>query len=122
MKALVLLIALLLTSTAHATEQCDRYAKFSAYPTEQLSESDSFWADNERVTTAARAAEYYKQWCDQSRLPYPKIGMSAKTATNWGKPKHVNRTTTAKGNVEQWVYGDGNYLYFTNGRLTAIQN
>jgi hypothetical protein len=42
--------------------------------------------------------------------------------TSWGKPKSVNRTTTGYGVREQWVYGDGNYLYFENGKLTAIQN
>lgn len=40
----------------------------------------------------------------------------------WGYPSHVNRTTTAAGVREQWVYGDGRYLYFENNRLTAIQD
>ena len=42
--------------------------------------------------------------------------------TNWGKPQKVNRTTTRYGTSEQWVYGDGNYLYFEDGVLTSIQN
>ncbi len=52
------------------------------------------------------------------------IGMSAKQvrASNWGAPYSVNRTTTATGVSEQWVYGGNSYLYFQNGRLTAIQN
>lgn len=52
------------------------------------------------------------------------IGMSAKQvrASNWGAPYSVNRTTTANGVSEQWVYGSSSYLYFQNGRLTAIQN
>lgn len=41
--------------------------------------------------------------------------------SSWGKPQKINRTTTARGTREQWVYG-GSYLYFENGRLTAIQN
>lgn len=41
--------------------------------------------------------------------------------SSWGKPQHINRTTTAGGQREQWVYGR-NYLYFVNGVLTAIQN
>lgn len=40
----------------------------------------------------------------------------------WGKPERVNRTTTAHGVSEQWVYGGRNYLYFDNGKLSAIQN
>ena len=42
--------------------------------------------------------------------------------SSWGKPKEIHRTTTSHGSHEQWVYGDGNYLYFDNGIVTAIQN
>lgn len=38
----------------------------------------------------------------------------------WGAPDEINRTTTAFGIHEQWVYG-GQYLYLDNGVLTAIQ-
>jgi hypothetical protein len=52
------------------------------------------------------------------------IGMSAEDAreSSWGEPQDINRTTTAHGVREQWVYGPKTYLYFTNGKLTAIQN
>jgi hypothetical protein len=40
----------------------------------------------------------------------------------WGKPRSVNRTITAAGTEEQWVYGGRNYLYFKDGILRAIQN
>lgn len=42
-----------------------------------------------------------------------------------GKPRDINRTTTAYGVREQWVYGAvGNrkYYYFENGILTTIQD
>lgn len=40
----------------------------------------------------------------------------------WGKPSAVNKTLTANGEREQWIYGNsGNYLYFDNGTLTTIQ-
>lgn len=58
-------------------------------------------------------------------LPSPKIGMSAQFVaerTNWGSPQAINRTESATGVTEQWVYGSGNYLYFKNGRLRAIQD
>jgi hypothetical protein len=42
--------------------------------------------------------------------------------TRWGRPQSKNRTTTVHGTSEQWVYGNGRYLYFTNGVLTAIQD
>lgn len=41
--------------------------------------------------------------------------------SNWGKPKDINTTIDAHGKFEQWVYGLGQYLYFTNGKLTSIQ-
>ena len=52
------------------------------------------------------------------------IGMSKEDvlASSWGRPESVNSTTTSHGTSEQWVYGGGNYLYFENGVLTAIQN
>lgn len=51
------------------------------------------------------------------------VGMSEQDVrdSSWGKPRSINRTSTAQGDSEQWVY-DGNYLYFSNGVLTAIQN
>jgi hypothetical protein len=53
-----------------------------------------------------------------------KIGMTTSEvlSSSWGKPLSVNRTRTASGVREQWVYGGGNYLYFDDGRLSGIQN
>lgn len=53
-----------------------------------------------------------------------RIGMTSKQVLNssWGRPSDINRTTTAHGVSEQWVYNGSSYLYFTNGKLTAIQN
>lgn len=52
-----------------------------------------------------------------------RIGFSKEMCLmSWGKPKSINRTTNARGAVEQWVYGLNSYLYFTNGELTTIQN
>lgn len=52
------------------------------------------------------------------------IGMSAEEVrtVGWGRPDSINRTTTARGTREQWVYGGRNYLYFEDGFLTTIQN
>ena len=61
----------------------------------------------------------------QAKKPGARIGMSPEQVTkkaSWGKPNHINCTTNAYGVHEQWLYGGGNYLYFENGRLTAIQN
>jgi len=53
-----------------------------------------------------------------------RIGMTQQEVldSSWGKPNKVNRTITANGTREQWVYDNGGYLYIDNGILTAIQN
>ena len=51
-----------------------------------------------------------------------KIGFTKQMCIDaWGEPKHINTTTTKFGQSEQWVYSDS-YLYFDNGKLTAIQD
>jgi len=51
------------------------------------------------------------------------IGMSDSQAyDSWGAPKDINRTTSAYGKKEQWVYDNNQYLYFKDGKLTTIQN
>jgi hypothetical protein len=52
------------------------------------------------------------------------IGMTAADveASSWGKPQRINTTTNKWGERQQWVYGNGNYLYFEKGVLTSIQN
>lgn len=50
------------------------------------------------------------------------IGMSAERALRkFGQPHKINRTTTASGVREQWVYDNGQYVYVENGKVTAIQ-
>lgn len=51
------------------------------------------------------------------------LGMTSDMAlASWGEPSDVNRTVTAIGVTEQWVYSLGNYLYFTDGILTSWQD
>lgn len=51
------------------------------------------------------------------------VGMTKEEVlmSSWGRPQHINTTTTARGTREQWVYSGG-YLYFDDGVLTAVQN
>jgi hypothetical protein len=50
-----------------------------------------------------------------------KIGMTKEMCQmSWGVPEKINETITSGKKTEQWVYSD-NYLYFDNGKLTAIQ-
>lgn len=49
------------------------------------------------------------------------VGMNKEMCLiSWGEPENINKTITAGNTSEQWVYAD-NYLYFENGKLTAIQ-
>lgn len=51
------------------------------------------------------------------------VGMTkAQAQLAWGEPDSVNRTTTRRGVLEQWVYGSRSYLYFADGVLTSYQN
>jgi hypothetical protein len=50
-----------------------------------------------------------------------KIGMTKEMCRlSWGEPAEINVTITSGKRSEQWVYRK-NYLYFSNGILTAIQ-
>jgi hypothetical protein len=61
----------------------------------------------------------------RARKPGVRIGMTPEQVLNessWGKPYRVNRTTSASGTTEQWVYGERNFLYFENGVLTTVHH
>ena len=52
-----------------------------------------------------------------------RVGMSeALVLWAWGLPLDRNRTTTAYGTREQWVYGEGRYAYLEEGVLTSFQD
>ena len=55
--------------------------------------------------------------------PAPAIGMTAEEVRNssWGKPSDINKTTTAYGVHEQWVYSGNRYIYLDDGIVSAIQ-
>lgn len=79
-----------------------------------------------KAAAAAKARELAQGAAQRERRARPgvHIGMSAAAArkSSWGAPEAINRTITARGIREQWVYPNGNYLYFDDGILTAIQN
>lgn len=81
-------------------------------------------ADRERAHTAAAAAQQEREERAARKRAGVSIGMTQERVleSSWGRPQHVNRTTTVNGIHEQWVYGSRNYLYFDNGILTGIQN
>lgn len=68
--------------------------------------------------------ETARKFASQAKKPGVKVGMTrdqVRKSSSWGEPLSINTTIMAGHKSEQWVYGDNQYLYFTNGRLTAIQ-
>ena len=78
----------------------------------------------EKKAAAERKAKQAKANAEWKARGGVTVGMTTIQVlnSNWGKPEKVNRTVTQNGTNEQWVYGGNNYLYFENGKLTAIQN
>lgn len=98
---------------------------------EKLRELDPQRADKlqplvPKLEAAAKKAEAeaIKRQLAEKKKQGVRIGMTPEEVIQsmWGKPEKINRTTSAHGVREQWVYGGGNYLYFSNGKLETIQN
>lgn len=76
------------------------------------------------VADAAQAkAKERAQLKAKKRREGVQIGMSKQDVldSSWGRPNHVNSTTTVYGTREQWVYGDygqRGFLYFDGDTLT----
>jgi hypothetical protein len=51
-----------------------------------------------------------------------RIGMSKEEVlmSSWGRPESINTSAYTFGTREQWVYGNGHYLYFQNDVLSSI--
>jgi len=83
----------------------------------------------------AKASEEFKtQLFNENGILTPKqeeakskgatVGMTKQECldSSWGNPEDINKTTTASGVSEQWVYSSNRYLYFEDGILTTIQD
>ena len=76
---------------------------------------------NPNYWTPERIAAYRAK---QDAIQHGKVSVGMYAAdcfSAWGKPDKINRTTTANGVHEQWIYNGHGYLYIDNGILTAIQ-
>jgi len=75
----------------------------------------------ERISNAEKER---KEKIESARGNNPSLGMTYEEvlASLWGEPYDVNRTVTEYGTYEQWVYGNGQYLYFEDGILTSFQD
>ena len=78
----------------------------------------------ERAKAQAKRDEAARIAADKARRKREgvTVGMTQQDvlASSWGRPQHVNKTTYSTHTREQWVY-NGEYLYFEDGILTAIQ-
>lgn len=135
---LAMLVALASTSAVAANPKCagsSEPQKCEVFQAELAAETPAEKAARTKRLEASRlatAAKVSKEplssssagQCAKGRRGQVSIGMSATDVLDhgWCKPTSVNRTTTASGTSEQWVYGGRNYLYFTDGMLTSIQN
>lgn len=80
------------------------------------------WNEFEALAKSACAPEEFNKTALEDKLL---IGMKSDCVRlTWGYPNKVNRTTTANGVSEQWIYYRNGtfYLYMKNGVLTAAQN
>jgi len=89
-------------------------------------EKEDFYTEKYDYKRKRSANEELQKKADQ-RTENPngvQIGMTKEEVLTdgWGRPIDVNKTTTANGTREQWVYDDNNYLYFEDDVLTTIQN
>jgi hypothetical protein len=133
----LLAIATILAANTAQAEALFNFPADKAYSSRSWLESCQT-AEKEYATPGeyqCKAHSEYKAWlakernsrqqAEQRKKPGVSIGDSSDHViqnTHWGKPIRINRTTTASGVREQWVYGSKSYLYFTNGSVTAIQN
>ena len=78
--------------------------------------------EREQQRIQALVDKYGQSNVNLARQGKVKIGWNKELCKEaWGEPRSVNKTTTAYGVHEQWVYSTSRYLYFDNGVLTAIQ-
>lgn len=78
--------------------------------------------EREQQRIQALVDKYGQSNVNLARQGKVKIGWNKELCKEaWGEPRSVNKTTTAYGVNEQWVYSTSRYLYFDNGVLTAIQ-
>lgn len=89
----------------------------------ETSEEHKLRIDEETRLKKRLTDKYGKTNADLILAGKVKIGWSKEMCLeSWGKPESINKTTGSYGVNEQWVYGNSNYLYFENGKLTDIQN
>ncbi len=85
-------------------------------------EKDPIWLK----TKAGKVWERHQTWppkiCESVARREVYVGMAAEQVrAAWGKPDHINTTSTGTVEHEQWVWGSSQYAYFEDGFLTSVQ-
>lgn len=84
--------------------------------------SDPAWQKTKAGKIWKRHPAWSAEVCETLAAHKVRIGMvDAQVREAWGKPDHINKTSTANGDSEQWVWGSNQYAYFHDGFLTSIQ-
>lgn len=84
--------------------------------------NDSIQVVQRKATILKKYGKYYGNLILQGKIVR---GMTKEMCReSWGEPDDINVSIGSWGRHEQWVYGKiySSYLYFENGKLTAIQD
>lgn len=88
---------------------------------EQIYSMDNPNYESERFVSKPKEKKEEKDYSDLKWEPTIGMTKSEVLDTTWGNPDDRNITETEYGDVEQWVYYDLGYVYFTNGVCDGIQ-
>lgn len=103
-------------------EEYAKMQKNNAISEKQKKKTEQDKDQREQQHIQALVDKYGQSNVNLARQGKVKIGWNKELCIEaWGKPRSVNKTTTAYGVHEQWVYSTSRYLYFDDGILTAIQ-
>lgn len=99
------------------------WEKWEAKRLEIERQEDSLTIIAEQKFTKEMIKKYGKKWGKIVGNKQIMIGMTKEMVLDsWGDPKDINRSVGSWGVHEQWVYGNNQYLYFENGKLTSWQD
>jgi hypothetical protein len=81
------------------------------------------WFSERERDTEAPTSENSSRYETDSCNGEPRVGMSEQEVlkTCWGKPKYRRRVGVEGLMRDEWVYGDGKYVYFDEGHVLATQ-
>lgn len=85
--------------------------------------------ESEKLNAKSYSAAAQREQAAAEKATHPRapvVGMTYEevlqtSGFGWGKPKKINKTDSARGHDEQWVYVPG-YVYFHNGIVTTVQS